>query len=136
MPIAAAYREVREGYLRFPDAKVYPYDDTESEPRWQDIQIHTERVLAPHTRCDNYLHYTQRPSLIPSGWESSLSGGLIHMFIVDASEPNEDVKKKEYGTEKLLGAYTFYLEDLKDIDFHVIYPPDETFKKYWIAPPQ
>lgn len=136
IPIAISCDEV-VGSLNYPPMIVDPYESIESESTWEWVQLRTQRIIAPHTRSDNYLHYFQRhPSIFPSGWESSLSEGYIFLYIIDASEPNEDVKKEEYGKERLLGVYTFYLEDLKDIDFHVIYPPDETFKKYWIAPPQ
>ena len=136
IPIAMSCYEV-VGSLKYPPMTVDPYEKIKSEYRWKDVQRLTERILAPHTRSDNYLHYFQRhPSIFPSGWESSLSEGYIFLYIIDASEPNGDVKKKEYGKERLLGVYTFYLEDLKDVDFHVIYPPDETFIQYWTEPPQ
>ena len=59
---------------------------------------------------------------------------MLYIYVIDGSLPNEDVQNKEYGIEKLLGIYKLYPNDLKTIDYHIVYPPDETYSKYWIEP--
>ena len=59
---------------------------------------------------------------------------MLYVYVIDGSLPNDDVMNKEYGMEKLLGIYKMYPNDLKAIDYHIVYPPDETFINYWIEP--
>lgn len=137
--ITLSYIEVYPGCMQIPDwtgeeCEKIETESTQGKNQWEDIIMHTaDKILKPYTQCDNYLHYRREEWLGPGGWEKT-GIGLLYLYIIDASEPNKDIKNKTYGVERLLGIYKLYPQDLKDIDFRVVYPPDETYIKYWIDP--
>lgn len=130
IPIALSFREVKDGAMTISDCKDLEQIE-ELEKEWFRVQAETERIRAPHTRTDNYRHYRGHPSIWRQGWETT-GMGLLYVYVIDGSLPNDDVKNKEYGIEKLLGIYKLYPNDLKAIDYHIVYPPDEIMIKYWI----
>ena len=132
IPIALSFWVVKDGALTLSDWKELEQID-ELEKEWFRVQERTKRIRAPHTRTDNYCHYEGHPSIWSQGWETT-GMGILYIYVIDGSLPNEDVRNKEYGIEKLLGIYKLYPNDLKAIDFHIVYPPDETYSKFWITP--
>lgn len=134
IPIALSFYEVMDGAMTIPDFNTAHLEQIDELGKiWSQVQVETQRIRAPHTRSDNYCHYQGHPSIWGQGWETT-GMGMLYIYVIDGSMPNEDVKNKEYGIEKLLGIYKLYPNDLKAIDFHIVYPPDETYSKYWIEP--
>ena len=134
IPIALSFYFISDGTMTIPDFNTENYErKDELEKEWSLVQDETERIRAPHTRTDNYCHYRGHPSIWRQGWETT-GMGMLYVYVIDGSLPNDDVMNKEYGMEKLLGIYKLYPNDLKAIDYHIVYPPDESFINYWIEP--